>query len=282
MKKRIVFLFTLILITVSMLAACGGRGDGGTPESCTHEYESKVTKDATCTAEGTLTYTCTLCEDSYTEAIKVTEHKYSSTLSSGETKHFYACECGAKSGEENHISSGAPTATKDEVCTACGYVINEAVGISFKTLKVDGTNASGNVSNSTTTFSFINEIKTAGGAKFTVALDEYGMQPVATKTISLLPGDNTVYVIETVDDEPTAVYTVTIRRQPTYTVSFDNLGYGSVSSQTVEEGSLATEPTAPTRAGYTFNGWDKTIPTVMPAQNVTISAKWKAIFNYLG
>ncbi len=31
----------------------------------------------------------------------------------------------------------------------------------------------------------------------------------------------------------------------------------------------------PERTGYTFDGWDKEIPTTMPAENVTVTAKWK-------
>ena len=58
-----------------------------TPESTgedthTHNYVSKVTKEATCTEDGVITFTCTsttgTCDKpSYTEAIKATGHKYS-------------------------------------------------------------------------------------------------------------------------------------------------------------------------------------------------------------
>lgn len=33
----------------------------------------------------------------------------------------------------------------------------------------------------------------------------------------------------------------------------------------------------PIRGGYTFIGWDKAIPATMPAENITITARWKDI-----
>ena len=43
---------------------------------------------------------------------------------------------------------------------------------------------------------------------------------------------------------------------------------------TQDYGTAITAPTL-TREGYQFNGWDKTFPTTMPAENMTITAKWK-------
>jgi uncharacterized repeat protein (TIGR02543 family) len=41
----------------------------------------------------------------------------------------------------------------------------------------------------------------------------------------------------------------------TYSVTFDSQGGSAVAAQTVASGGTATEPTAPTRSGYTFGGW---------------------------
>ena len=46
---------------------------------------------------------------------------------------------------------------------------------------------------------------------------------------------------------------------------------------TQDYGTQIAAPADPTREGYTFIGWDTEIPTTMPAENITLKAKWKDI-----
>ena len=59
-----------------------------------------------------------------------------------------------------------------------------------------------------------------------------------------------------------------------YTITFDTAGGSEVPSITQDYGTAITPPAAPTRTGYTFAGWDKTIPSTMPAGDMAITARW--------
>ena len=59
-----------------------------------------------------------------------------------------------------------------------------------------------------------------------------------------------------------------------YTITFDTAGGSTVAPITQDYGTAITVPSSPTRKGYTFIGWDKEIPATMPAENMTITAKW--------
>ena len=69
---------------------------------------------------------------------------------------------------------------------------------------------------------------------------------------------------------------------PTYTVTFDANGHGTApASQTVLSGYTATEPTAPTAAGWVFGGWYKEAACTNAFDfatpitgNITLYAKW--------
>jgi len=69
---------------------------------------------------------------------------------------------------------------------------------------------------------------------------------------------------------------------PSFSVSFDSQGGSAVASQTIEAGGLVSQPSAPTRSGYSFGGWYReagcTTPWTFASDTVTAArtlyAKW--------
>ena len=59
-----------------------------------------------------------------------------------------------------------------------------------------------------------------------------------------------------------------------YTITFDTDGGSAVPSITQDYGSTVVKPSDPIRDGYTFKGWEPEIPDTVPAENMTIKAKW--------
>ena len=50
-------------------------------KTCSHNYEVEITKEATCSEDGVMTFTCSLCGDSYKEMIaKTGKHEYEETV----------------------------------------------------------------------------------------------------------------------------------------------------------------------------------------------------------
>ena len=62
-----------------------------------------------------------------------------------------------------------------------------------------------------------------------------------------------------------------------YTITFDTNGGSEIAPITQDYGTVITTPADPTREGYTFMGWDQEIPKTMPAENITLKARWKDI-----
>ena len=68
--------------------------------------------------------TCKVCGNAVTPA---KSHNFSGTLLSDQNGHWYECQnvgCKQTSAKEAHVSSGAATEDKAEICTKCGYPIN--------------------------------------------------------------------------------------------------------------------------------------------------------------
>ena len=178
----------------------------------------------------------------------------------------------------------ATTVDGGKAATCAVEVIDDT--ITFKTLQVaaDGETVYGKVSNATTTFSFLKEIEEHGNAKYQVYEEIECKTLNVSKTISLLEGDNTIYVLQT-GGKNTKLYTVTVRRRPIYTVSFDADGGTAVQSQQVEEDYCANMPFAPSKIGYTFVRWDYDFTEAI-TQNTEIKALWElktelSMFNFV-
>lgn len=76
---------------------------------------------------------------------------------------------------------------------------------------------------------------------------------------------------ETVTENFVAIADYTVNK---YTITFNTAGGSTIAPITQDYDTPITAPANPTRSGYTFAGWDKAIPAKMPAENMTITAKW--------
>ncbi len=60
-----------------------------------------------------------------------------------------------------------------------------------------------------------------------------------------------------------------------YVITFDTDGGSLINPIIADYGTIIPFPLKPTKAGYTFLGWDQEIPSTMPATDLTIKANWK-------
>lgn len=130
-----------------------------------------------------------------------------------------------------------------------------------------GTNGSGNA---VTDIKFYNDALTLRGALFT----RTGYTQVGWATVD---GGEKVYAFGGGYTTNAALTLYPVWNTNKYTITFDTAGGSEIASITQDYGTAITAPADPTREGYTFIGWDKEIPTTMPAENITLKARWKDI-----
>ena len=130
-----------------------------------------------------------------------------------------------------------------------------------------GTDGSGNA---VTDIKFYNDALTLRGALFT----RTGHTQVGWATTD---GGEKVYGFDDVYTKNEALTLYPVWNTNKYTITFDTNGGSEIAPITQDYGTAITAPEAPEREGYTFIGWDTEIPTTMPAENITLKAKWKDI-----
>ena len=118
--------------------------------------------------------------------------------------------------------------------------------------------------NAVTDIKFYNDALTLRGALFT----RTGHTQVGWATVD---GGEKVYSFGDVYTKNEALTLYPVWNTNKYTITFDTAGGSEIAPITQDYG------TAITREGYTFIGWDIEIPTTMPAENITLKARWKDI-----
>ena len=250
-----------------------------------HSYTQVVTKP-TCTERGYTTYTCD-CGDTYvsdyvnstghTPGAAVRENEVSATCKTeGSYNEVVRCSvCNEIISSTPKTINKTPHKYEDGVCTVCGYI--EGL-ISFKTLQsTEADCVYGKVSNTTSTFSFLKEIKANSDASYIVCTDIACTVAIPSKTVNLETGDNIFYVLAECGNE-VVLYTVTIRRRPIYTVTFQTDGT-QVDGQLVEEDGAAVLPAETVKTGYTFENWTLDGKAVTFPYTVTGDLTFIAVFS---
>ena len=110
-----------------------------------------------------------------------------------------------------------------------------------------------------------------------VSINGQALSTGGSATVAIPNSGTTDIVVEI----GTKTYTLTILRNSgtgggatSYTLTFDTNGGSAIAPITQDYGTAITAPADPTKTGYTFAGWTPTIPATMPAENMTIKAKW--------
>ena len=128
-----------------------------------------------------------------------------------------------------------------------------------------GTDGSGNA---VTDIKFYNDALTLRGALFT----RTGHTQVGWATVD---GGEKVYGFDDIYTKNGALTLYPVWNTNKYTITFDTNGGSEIAPITQDYGTAITAPADPTREGYTFIGWDRDIPEIMPAENITVTAQWE-------
>ena len=119
---------------------------------------------------------------------------------------------------------------------------------------------------------------TAGGSEIAPITQDYGTVITAPEAPTREGYTFIGWDKEIPTTMPTENMTVTAQwKINRYTITFDTAGGSEVAPITQDYETAITAPADPTREGYTFMGWDREIPKTMPAEDITLKARWKDI-----
>ncbi|MBP3605845.1 MAG: leucine-rich repeat protein [Clostridia bacterium] len=224
--------------------------------------------EATCKAEGAKHKECTVCREVLESGvIALAEHTpiVDSAVEATDTK--------------DGLTEGSHCSFCDKVLVAQQIIPAKLQGTNVKSeqLTVDGDRIYGSVSNTTAIFSFLNDIAVNDSASYIVARDIDCTQTIPSKTTTISVGDNEFYILVS-NGNAMKLYTVTVRRLPTYTVSFNTHGGAALDSLTIEEGSTVSAPVSE-KAGYRLDGWAVNGEPISFPYIITSDVELEAVFS---
>ena len=262
---------------------CGEKGTEtfASGNALGHEFTNYISdNNATCTKDGTKTAVCDRdgCneKDTVTDVGTAKGHTYSEKWTYNESEHWHSATCGHNVEKDR----AAHTFDENKKCTVCDYITVKPLGLELQSsvFNIDKSSKTGylKVANTVTDYDFSDKFAVADGARFDVCTDKQCNNKIASKRADLVVGDNVFYILVT-NGNDVASYTLTLRRRPIYTVTFNATGGTAVNSQSIEEDAIIPEPVT-TRAGYTFISWsyDFTQPII---EDTIITAAWTANTN---
>lgn len=136
MRKLLSLMLCMVLLSSMVLPAFAT--EGGSTESV-HEHswgEGSVTTEASCTAPGVKTYTCS-CGETKTENLDAAGHAFGSWAQAGEGHERVCGTCGEKETGAHSMSSQVTTeptckdkGVKTNSCSACGFSYTEEIAVS--------------------------------------------------------------------------------------------------------------------------------------------------------
>ena len=281
--KRILLALLLVTVLILSVSACNTEAtytvtfdaDGGSAVASQVVPEGgKAISPTTPTKEGYTFAGWFVGETAYNFDAAVTAN---AALKAKWTLNTYTVTFDADNGTENTTATvehgktvAVPAAPTKAGYTFAGWFVGEAAYDFKAAVTADVTvKAAWTVNQYTITFD------TDGGSEIAPIVQDFG-----TAVTAPAAPEKVGYTFKGWDKEIPATMPVegvvikAIWEVNQYTITFDTVDGSEIAAITLDFGAAITAPADPTKTGYTFGGWDNEIPATMPAENMTITAKW--------